>query len=108
MNAASQLITLDKANAGMTLATDLRDDSGGMLLPAGATLTDASINSLRRRGIESLTIVAEAEAPDPAVLEALREQRRARLRVLFRRSFDAGATPSLLQSLEAYRNSETA
>ncbi len=107
MNTISQLTPLDNALAGMILAADLLDDSGGMLLPAGATLSESSLNSLRRRGVEAVSIVAEAEPADPAALQALREQRRQRLQVLFRRSATVGATPALLAILESYRSEQT-
>ena len=108
MNTSSQDTPLEEALAGMILAADLRDDSGGMLLPAGATLSESSLKSLRRRGVEVVSVVAEAAPVDSAALQALREQRLERLKVLFRRSAGVGATPALLAILESYRSEQTA
>ena len=106
MNTISQDTPLGEALAGMVLAADLLDDSGGMLLPAGATLSESSLNSLRRRGVEMVSVVSEAKPVDSAVLQALREQRRQRLQVLFRRSAAVGATPVLLAILDSYRSGQ--
>lgn len=107
MTTTSQLTPLEDALAGMILAADLLDDSGGMLLPAGATLSESSLKSLRRRGVEMVSVVAGAEPVDSAALQALREQRLERLKVLFRRSASVGATPALLAILDAYRSEQT-
>lgn len=108
MTTTSQIIPLDEALAGMVLAEDLRDDGGGMLLPAGATLSESSLKSLRRRAVDMVSVVAEAAPVDSAALQALRQQRLERLKVLFRRSAGVGATPALLAILESYRSEQSA
>lgn len=96
-------ITIDDASEGMVLAQNLLDGGGAVLLPAGATLSASSLNSLRRRGIEQLHIVLEAEAPDAAALQAERERQCQRLERLFRKSAAVGASGKLLERLRNYR-----
>lgn len=110
MSNQERLIDIDQADAGMVLAADLTDHSGGVLLPAGATLTGANIASLRRRGIVACAIVvAEPEpdqarrAEDEAAAALERERRQLRLLHLFRRSGGEQATPLLLRLLTDYR-----
>lgn len=97
------LIELEQARAGMLLAADLTDANGTVLLPCGAALSEANLNSLRRRGIEHC-LVAQAE---PQEDEAARTQRHAlaqqRLARLFRHSADIEASPLLLQLLATHR-----
>ena len=105
MSGASQLIELDQARAGMVLAGDLKDANGGVLLPDGATLTDANLNSLRRRGIEHcMVLLDEAEAAEDPAARALRlEHARLRLAKLFRGCAGDEASVLLLQLLTTYR-----
>lgn len=103
---SEQAVAIDAASAGMVLARTLQDASGTVLLPAGATLSEANLSSLRRRGIEQVVIVGAAEAVDPALLQAERERKRARLLRLFRRSAEVGATTLLLERLMQYRGQE--
>ncbi|MDM5178253.1 hypothetical protein PO883_13730 [Massilia sp. DJPM01] len=108
MTPACDTIDIDNASEGMVLAQDLRDAGGGVLLPAGATLSASSLASLRRRGIERVQVVA-AEAPlDEAAVRAERERRYARLKHLFRRCLTgspANASAVLYERLLAYRGS---
>lgn len=112
MTTIEQSIGIDDASEGMVLACDLRDAGGAVLLPAGATLSAASLASLRRRGIDHLQVVgapdsADAEL-DAAALQAERERQCARLHHLFRRCLNGaagGASALLLERLLAYRGS---
>lgn len=105
MSTSKQTLDLDQAGAGMVLAEDLTDAHGGVLLPAGASLTDANLASLRRRGIEACTVLVEeaAAAEDPAVRAAEQLRLQQRLARLFRASAGLEATPQLLQLLITYR-----
>lgn len=105
MNVTVQAIPIEAAAAGMVLAEALLDPSGSVLLPAGATLTSATLNSLRRRGIESLGIVGESAPEDGAASAAERERKCARLARMFRNSAEVGATGELLERLYRYRRS---
>ncbi|MET3131546.1 hypothetical protein AAKU55_001808 [Oxalobacteraceae bacterium GrIS 1.11] len=94
-------IAIELALAGMVLADDLKDAGGAVLLPAGATLTDGNLRSLRRRGIQACPIAQPSE-PEDEVAKALRlERSQQRLRRLFR-SY-AESTP-LLRLLISYRS----
>ena len=106
MSAAVQRIELDQARAGMVLAGDLRDANGSVLLPDGATLTEANLTSLRRRGVEACSVLpadADAAFDDPAARAARLAQQLRRLERLFRRSAAEEATPQLLRLLTTYR-----
>ena len=103
MNALEQTLALDDAREGMVLALELRDAGGAVLLPAGAALSASSLNSLRRRGIAQLCVVAEAPPEDPAIAIARRERLAQRLERLFRHSAADGATGILLARLHDYR-----
>lgn len=105
MSGAPQMVGLEQASAGMVLAADLCDDAGQVLLPAGATLSEATLLSLRRRGVASLNVVGQAPAPDAAAVQAERERQCLRLVRLFRASATEGATGRLLEHLLAYRRS---
>jgi hypothetical protein len=97
-------IDLDDAESGMTLAAEVLDHQGSVLLPAGAALTDALLTSMHRRGIESVRIVDDSVSTQD--LEAERERIALRLAHLFRRP-NAGAANATLQSeLSAYRMEE--
>lgn len=100
----SEWIELERASAGMVLAADLSDANGGVLLPAGASLSEANLASLRRRGVRACLVRgAEAEAESGArALELARRQQR--LAHLFRASAGAEATPQLLRLLVDYRS----
>ncbi|MDB5934441.1 MAG: hypothetical protein JWQ01_1785 [Massilia sp.] len=94
-------LDLDDAAAGMTLAADVLDHQGSVLLPAGAALTEALLTSMRRRGIDSVRIVDDSVSPHD--LEAERARIALRLAHLFRRP-GAGAANAVLQAqLGAYR-----
>ncbi|MEC5163672.1 hypothetical protein ACFDR9_003423 [Janthinobacterium sp. CG_23.3] len=106
MSAQAQRIELDAARAGMVLAGDLRDANGSVLLPDGATLTEANLASLRRRGVDACSVLpadAGDAAEDAAARAARVAQQLRRLERLFRRSAAEEATPRLLQLLTTYR-----
>ena len=108
MNTATKAseIGLDQAAAGMTLAAALLDANGSVLLPQDAALTDSTLASLRRRGIERCVVWSAADAPDPAVVARERERRLQRLEHLFRHCSDVPGSAVLLQRLRAWRERE--
>jgi hypothetical protein len=92
----------------MVLAEALLDSHGGVLLPTGAVLSDATLASLRRRGVAGCSVLAPqagdgAEAADPAQAAARAQQALQRLQHLFRHSADTDATGQLLRLLSDYR-----
>jgi hypothetical protein len=107
MSKTCDTIDIDNASAGMVLGADLHDSRGGVLLPIGAALSEATIVSLRRRGIEQLCVVVQVAPQAPAgdaALELERNRQCARLQRLFRRHSDAGANDALLERLLEYRS----
>ncbi len=94
-------LDLDDAVAGMTLAHALHDAQGGVLLPQDTVLTEQMLTSLRRRGIDEISVVNDNISE--AELAAERERLRQRLEVLFRKCGDRGASKLLLQSVMQYR-----
>jgi hypothetical protein len=103
MSTQEAIVSIDDATEGMVLAQNLLDGGGAVLLPAGATLSASSINSLRRRGIEQLQVALEAEPVDQAALQAERERQCVRLQQLFRKNVAVGASGKLLERLHNYR-----
>lgn len=57
----SRLISIDDAREGLVLTSDVISEGGQCLLPAGAILTEGSIESLRRRGITEVEVSGEAK-----------------------------------------------
>lgn len=101
-------VDIDAAVEGMVLACDLCDAGGNVLLGQGATLSEASLRSLRRRGVAQLQVAGEEDAVD-AVDDAAERQRRCdRLDHVFRRSAGSLATPAFLAQLRRYRCGEAA
>lgn len=98
---SSQWIALDEAQAGMRLAEDLRDAAGQMLLPKGTELSEGTLTSLGRRGIEQVSVVVESPV-DEAALAARREASRQRLQHLFRQAQDP-TSQALLHVVLEYR-----
>ncbi|HCE09041.1 MAG TPA: hypothetical protein DEQ40_10645 [Oxalobacteraceae bacterium] len=96
---------LDEALPGMTLSDDILDAHGGVLLPRGTTMTEATLLSLRRRGIDKLLVVNEALSA--ADLAAEQERLLQRLDRLFRKCRNQEASELLLQSVTQYRLGES-
>ena len=114
MKALLHSMPIAEARAGMVLAETVCDGSGAVLLAAGATLTEVTLNALRRRGIASLGIVANNDAEDAdgepinsAAREAERVRQCERLARLFRHNAALGATGALLERLVHYRRTHS-
>jgi hypothetical protein len=108
MRTSRKRIALDEAEAGMTLADNLLDSGGMVLLPAGVALTDSSISSLHRRGITSISIEFEEPALSAAEVAALRQQVEQRLAVLFRRCGSDGGLGLIRQHARKYKLGDAA
>lgn len=87
-------VPLDHARAGMVLAQDVRDAGGGCLLAQGAELTDATLASLRRRGLDHVMVAEAEQALSPEQRAAREADIRARIDRLFRK---AASDPMLLK-----------
>lgn len=94
-------VVLDDAVPGMVLADAIRDAHGGVLLPSGTELTDATLQSLRRCGIDSILVLND-DIPE-AELAAERAQIQQQLDRLFRRHADNEKNALLRQYLAEYR-----
>jgi hypothetical protein len=97
-------LDLDDVMPGMTMSDPLLDSHGDVLLPGGTVLTESSIQSLRRRGIDSLTVVNDQISE--ADLAAEQERHRQRLDRLFRKSSKDVANGALLKHIAHYRLGE--
>lgn len=97
-----EVLAIADVQPGMRLAVALSDDAGRMLVPAATEMTEASLESLRRRGISELYIERE-EVVDPAVLAARRNEIEQRLAVLFRKAGEGAETKALHQAVLAFR-----
>ena len=74
---------LDSVPPGSVLSEAVCDANGTPLLPAGAAVTESHLQSLRRRGVESLCVALPVEE-DPAATAATLARIEARLDHLFR------------------------
>jgi hypothetical protein len=81
-----QQIALAKAAPGMILAQDVRLDTGLVQLKEGMALTAESIDSLRSRGVSTISVVGDAHNldDDVGILREMAEN----LPYLFRRQKD--------------------
>jgi len=105
MSIHSHYLPLIKVVSGMVLATDLLDQQGHILLPSGATLTDAMLRSLAHHEIDQLCVVKESVSEDE--IKETQKHQLERLHILFRHASDNHATTSLKQYLQNYREGQT-
>jgi hypothetical protein len=101
-----RIVEIDAAQEGMRLYGDLRDRAGNLLLPQSTVLTGPTINALRRRDVEVVTVVDDSVTDQQ--LAAAREHALARIAHLFRHAGTGPATALLRQVVEAYRMKELA
>jgi hypothetical protein len=97
-------IELDDAQLGMTLSQPVLDGKQTVLLPAGTVLTESTLKSLSRRGIDSILVVNGAISE--ADLRFERERVEKRMAVLFRKCAAGGISETLSQLILAYRLGE--
>lgn len=95
-------IGIDLAESGMPLAEAVTDDSGRILIPAGAVLTESMLNSLQRRGVAEL-VVERPVVMDQAARQAMRARVEQRLSRLFRLAGDGAETRILYQAVSDFR-----
>ena len=94
---------LDEVRPGMELAEPVLDAGGQVLLPAGIALTEHHLDSLRRRGIDTLSIAQATEPADAAEIARQRERIRARVMHIFRHTADDPGSQALLHAVLAFR-----
>lgn len=102
MTRRAKQMTLDELQPGMVMAEDLRTPRGQVILPEGATLTEATIASLHRYQVTTLSILLsdELSAAEEAAEKARHEARIARL---FRKSAGDKASVLLQQHVTTFR-----
>lgn len=67
-SAGMSVIGFDDLAAGMTLADEVRDQQGRLLIPAGTELTERHLRALQLWGIPSVRIRMDEAEPDPSDL----------------------------------------
>lgn len=97
---------LDQACPGDILAAPVRDEAGSVLLPAGQSLTEAHLESLRRRGVSHLQLQAPIAAVDPAELARRREAIHQRVMHLFRHTAGEPGSSALLHAVIRFRQEQ--
>lgn len=103
MHTAHQMVSLDKASAGMILSDAILDRHGQVLLAPGTVLTSATIASLSRHEVAMVPIALPAQETPPVDVAAVR----ARLDHLFRGNTDLMSATTLLQGcITVYRLGE--
>jgi hypothetical protein len=97
----STQLPVDELTPGMVLSDDLRDNWGNILLPQGAKLTEATLESLKRYKIKSLAVQLE-ELSEAEEAEKLSRQLE-RIDILFRKSSEQKTTQQLMQFVRKFR-----
>lgn len=95
-------IGIDLAESGMHLAEAVTDDSGRILIPAGAVLTESLLNSLQRRDVAEL-VIERPVVMDQAARQAMLARVEQRLSRLFRLAGDGAETRILYQAVSDFR-----
>ncbi|MGP1680041.1 MAG: hypothetical protein ACTS6J_23150 [Burkholderiales bacterium] len=101
MTAVIRKIPLDQALPGMVLGDDVTS-STHMLLPRGTVINAAHIDSLRRREVGEIAVLAPSEL-SVAEIEERREALRGRVERLFRRAGSDATMQALLRAVLEYR-----
>ncbi len=95
-------LALDRVVPGMVLGADLRDAHGATLLAVGTELSESHLASLQRRDVRQAVIAVRVELSE-AEWETRRDEIRARVRHLFRRTGEGEADRVLYQTILEYR-----
>lgn len=94
-------LPLDMVEVGMVLADEVRDARGTVLLPKGASVSEAVLTGLGRRGIETLPVLVTPALSDDEVAERRLLVAR-RLDRLFRLAGDDRSVRELKRQVEIY------
>lgn len=99
---SSKIVPLDMVLPGAVLGDNVHDAAGRVLLRNGAIVTEAAIEALRRRGIESVPIaVVEVHSPEHQAHE--RAQLEVRMHEAFRHAGSGEANRQLWQAVLEYK-----
>jgi hypothetical protein len=76
-----QTVSVDDLEVGMTLAEDVHDQLGRLLLPGGTALTERHLRAFQMWGILTVKVrgAGEAEAPEPVISPEILAQAEARV-----------------------------
>lgn len=103
----TQIVALEDALVGATLAMDVVDEGGRVLMPAGSELTEAARAGLQRREIASVTVEV-GDTRDPAETAARQVRIETQLARLFRHAGEQVETRALHQAVLNHRLKESA
>lgn len=106
MNQLHQYRQLDHASPGMSLADEVLDKQGHVLLPAGTVLTEQLIHSLQNHGIQQVAIMVTQSEEQAQQEQAYHQQKIDRLANIFRHCPDNPASLELRACIEKYRHAE--
>lgn len=95
-------LPLSELAAGMLVAEPVTDAGGRVLLPAGATISDAILGSLARHEVTEICVEMEV-AEDPAQRIAREAATTATVAALFRHAGEGAATRALHDAVLAFR-----
>lgn len=98
-----RVVSLDELLPGAVLADNVRDEAGRVLLRSGALMTESSIEALRRRGVESVSVEAAEGIPSPEHLAVERSRLEARLDLVFRQAGEGEANRQLRQAVLEFK-----
>jgi len=101
MMATIRKILLDQALPGMVLGEEVTS-AGNMLLPRGTVISAAHLDSLRRRAVSEIAVLAPSEL-SAAEIQERREALRGRVAHLFRQAGSDATMQALLRAVLEYR-----
>ncbi len=103
------MIPVDKAEIGMVLASEVKDQKGRLLIPAGRELQERYLNALPMWGITQIEVEGEDSDPEGDSLDTLEpwavERARKEVEPLFLR---AGAAHPVVARLQEIRVAQRA
>jgi len=106
MSDALRTIPIEQATPGMVLAEDLRHNADNLLLPRTLILSEKHLDSLRRRGVREINIIAADTSAAPcsaAELQAMREAVQLQVQRQFRHASQDPTTQALYRTVLEYR-----
>lgn len=107
-NTSNQILSLDDASVGMSLAEPVLGSQGEVVLSQGITLTEVLLNALRRRGVMSLSVLApDAQPSTEARVGVDIKVHLARLERLFRQDAGQSGAAHLRALVTQYRMETT-
>lgn len=95
-------LPLSELAAGMLVAAPVTDPSGHLLLPVGATISDAILGSLGRHEVAEVCVEMDV-VEDPAQHAAREAAVTASVTALFRHAGEGSATKALHDAVLAFR-----